>query len=82
MNAFLHFGSSGNQPMSTVSVPLRVVPVNPYRIPVSGYGKRIPSRYMVKHGGRWRRVYVVQYSNAGTAYIGKPGAWEATVSIP
>jgi hypothetical protein len=37
----------------------------------SGYGKRIPTRHMVKFAGRWRRVYVCQYSNAGTAYIGK-----------
>ena len=26
---------------------------------------------MVKFEGKWRRVYVCQYSNAGTAYIGK-----------
>lgn len=37
----------------------------------SGYGKRIPSRTMVFFNGRWRRVYVCQYSNSGTAYIGK-----------
>ena len=37
----------------------------------SGYGKRIPTRIMVKFEGKWRRVYVCQYSNAGTAYIGK-----------
>jgi hypothetical protein len=29
--------------------------------------------------GRWRRVYVANYGNAGTAYVGKPGAWIATV---
>ena len=37
----------------------------------SGYGKRIPTRTMVRYQGKWRRVYVCQYSNAGTAYIGK-----------
>lgn len=36
-----------------------------------GYGKRIPTRHMVRWHGKWRRVYVCQYSNAGTAYIGK-----------
>lgn len=37
----------------------------------TGYGSRIPTRYMVKFNGRWRRVYCRQYSNAGTLYIGK-----------
>jgi len=37
----------------------------------SGYGKRIPTHTMVRYQGKWRRVYVCQYSNAGTAYIGK-----------
>jgi len=37
----------------------------------SGYGRRIPMRYMVQWCGRWRRVYVCQISNAGTAYIGR-----------
>ena len=37
----------------------------------SGYGGRIPSPYMVRWKGRWRRVYVAQYSNVGTAYIGR-----------
>lgn len=38
---------------------------------VSGYGGRIPLPYMVRWKGRWRRVYVAQYSNAGTVYIGR-----------
>ncbi len=37
-----------------------------------GYGSRIPSRTMVQVNGRWRRVYVRIYSNAGTAYIDAP----------
>ena len=48
----------------------------------TGYGARIPSRYMVKHNGRWRRVYVCQYGNAGTAYIGPSKAPIATVDGP
>ena len=36
----------------------------------SGYGRRIPMRYMVQWHGRWRRVYVCQQGNAGTVYIG------------
>lgn len=38
---------------------------------VDGYGRKIPTRYRLtcKRDGRTRRVYVVQYSNAGTAYV-------------
>ncbi len=37
----------------------------------SGYGRRIPTRYMVQYMGKWRRVYCIIYSNIGTLYIGK-----------
>lgn len=44
---------------------------------VSGYGAKIPTRYMIKllNDSRWRRVYAVCYSNIGTNYIqvGKSG---------
>lgn len=45
----------------------------------SGYGRQIPTRYMVKVRNKWRRVYCCQISNAGTCYVGKPGAWEYIV---
>ena len=35
----------------------------------SGYGRRIPTRYMVRHNGRLRRVYACCYSNTATCYI-------------
>lgn len=41
---------------------------------VSGYGGRIPTRYMIQYAGRWHRVYMMQYGNSGTAYILKGGA--------
>ena len=37
----------------------------------TGYGKRLTTRYMVQHRGKWRRVYCCIYSNIGTCYIGK-----------
>jgi len=37
----------------------------------TGYGKRIPTRHMVRYNGKWRRVYCAIYSNIGTCYIGK-----------
>lgn len=46
----------------------------------SGYGNRIPTRYMVQLNGRWRRVYCAVWGNAGTAYLlGRAGEWLATV---
>jgi len=35
----------------------------------SGYGKKIPTRYMVKFNNRWHRVYTCIFSNSGTLYI-------------
>ena len=46
----------------------------------SGYGRRIPTRYMVQVNGKWRRVYCCQISNAGTCYIGKLDANPIIVS--
>lgn len=79
--AYLHFGK-GNEPRQTVRVPFRVTeqPAKG-RYNLTGYGPQIPTRYMIQWEGRWRRVYVANYGNAGTAYIGKPGNWLATVDI-
>jgi len=43
----------------------------------SGYGRRMPTEYMVKLPGskRWRRVYVCCFSNAGTAYVEQGKDW-------
>lgn len=45
----------------------------------TGYGLKLTGQYLVKVRNKWRRVYICQISNAGTAYIGKPGAWEYIV---
>ena len=36
----------------------------------TGYGRKIPTRYMVKFNDKWRRVYCCIISNIGTCYIG------------
>ena len=37
---------------------------------VSGYGRKIPTEWMIKlDNNRWHRVYVMRYGNAGSAYI-------------
>lgn len=38
----------------------------------SGYGRRIPTRWMVRYNGRDRRVYACCYSNAATYYVDGP----------
>jgi hypothetical protein len=36
----------------------------------SGYGSKLPTSWQLQlKDKRWRRVYVIQYSNAGSAYI-------------
>lgn len=45
------------------------------RRPADGYGRKLPTRHMVRYENRWRRVYCCIYSNAGTCYILKGGGW-------
>ena len=40
---------------------------------VTGYGNKIPSRYMVKYNGRWHRVYSCCFSNTSREYICSKG---------
>ena len=39
----------------------------------TGYGSKIPTQYMVKHGGMWKRVYCAIYGNSGTCYVMQDG---------
>jgi hypothetical protein len=41
----------------------------------AGYGTRKPSQWMLKINSRWHRVYICQFSNAGTSYILIKGNW-------
>ena len=78
-----HFTGNPDAPSNIVDLApadVRIEPVSPARLPVTGYGRRIPTQYMVKYAGRWRRVYSYQFSNAGTAYIGPWAAPIATVN--
>lgn len=71
---YLQHGKAG-EPMLTEAVEHKESPMPHHKAGLSwtasGYGARLPSLYMVRYLGRWRRVYVACYSNAGTAYIGK-----------
>jgi hypothetical protein len=59
-----------DQPYDTKDAPLRFHRAGLSET-ASGYGKRLRSPRMIRlHGEtRWRRVYVVCYSNAGSAYV-------------
>lgn len=74
-------GSNGFE--SSVSFDAKIAPLwwqeQGLSYTASGYGLRIPTRYKVNVRNRWRRVYACQISNAGTCYIGRPGAWEYIV---
>jgi hypothetical protein len=35
----------------------------------TGYGRKIPTCHRVHYDGYWRRVYVMQYGNSGSAYV-------------
>jgi hypothetical protein len=53
-----------------------------YGVSASGYGGKIPTRYMLKYAGKWRRVYMAQYGNSGSPYIVVAGAdhWTDTAT--
>lgn len=50
---------------------LKIVDCQPYGQNAHGYGRKIATRYMIKPSGskRWHRVYISQWSNAGTPWI-------------
>jgi len=89
MEAFLQFGGAAldmpNGPYQTIKTDVREDLLDwqkrGLQQTASGYGRKLVTPYKVLHNGKWRRVYCCQISNAGTYYIGKPGAWEATVDI-
>ena len=69
----------------TVSVDVKRAPMSHHiaglSFTASGYGSRIPTEYMIKYNGRWRRVYCIIYSNNGTLFIGRKYSPCLTVSI-
>ena len=59
------------------SIEVRTDDCRPYGQGVYGYGRKIATQYLVRFDNekRWRRVYVCQLSNAGTAYVLVKGQW-------
>lgn len=89
MKAYLHFGGAFTDeqpcPRLTTSTEAKQSYLEWQKRGLTytsmGYGKRIPTTYMVKHEGRWKRVYCAIYSNAGTCYIESNRKPIATVDI-
>ena len=71
MNAFLQHGTGTTGPFSTEQVPCRERGNPRPRLTRDGYTKRggSPTRFEVLHAGRWRRVYVVCFSNTETLFV-------------
>lgn len=76
IEAYLQHGTD-NGPFRTESVPVKINELEHHKrglqYTATGYGAKIPSRYMVKWEGRWYRVYVTQYSNVGSFWIQSVG---------
>ena len=87
--AYLHFGGAFTGepfgPFITVSVDIKEDFLwwqkRGLMFTRSGYGRKIPTSYKVKHENRWYRVYCCIFSNSGTCYIVSKGKPLATVSF-
>jgi hypothetical protein len=65
----------------TTEVPVKTVQAPTKGQTLCGYGKALPTQYMVFYNNRWQRVKVVCFANAGTAYIGEVYSPCLTVDI-
>lgn len=85
MKAWLHHKGGESGPFLTESVEVKEKPLwwqeRGLMFTATGYGRKIPTRYMVQHRGKWRRVYCCVFSNSGTLYIGTLSPTASTVSI-
>lgn len=72
--AYLQHGKEGS-PMLAEAVPVKEAPLwwqdQNLSFTASGYGSRVPARYMVQVANRWRRVYCCIHSNIGALFIGR-----------
>lgn len=67
MEAYLQHGSWGG-PYLTERVSVKETRRPLSGATVSGYGKRLPTAFMIQYNGTWRRVRCTCYSNAGTLW--------------
>lgn len=58
-------------PTHVTDVKITEIPASGHT--ASGYGGRIPTQYMIKYLGRWRRVLAMVYGNSGSLYVNEGG---------
>ena len=58
---------------------IRITAQPRYGQTVTGYGSGIPTQYMIRVAGRWYRVKVDCYGNAGSSYVTVAGIRRAVV---
>lgn len=72
MKAYLQFGNFGG-PYQTVAVEHKEKPLQHHILGLSytatGYGNKLPTRYMARYDNRWYRIYSICYSNVSTEYV-------------
>lgn len=66
--AYLEFGQWGGPYQTSMADAVKTTesPRNPYAM---GYGRKIPTQYMILFWGKWRRVYNCCFSNSGTLWV-------------
>lgn len=66
----------------TVSVPIKETEYIPRNGQTqTGYGRAMPTRYMIFYNNRWQRVKNICFSNSGSLFIGRSFDPQLTVSI-
>ena len=84
MKMYLQHGPQGG-PYSTENVPHKIKelgwPNKNLSYTASGYGRKIPNRYMVKYLNRWYRVYSACFSNVSREYIVTKQSGEISVTF-
>jgi len=68
MKAILKHGKWGG-PYKEEEVPVKETVVPLKGTTLSGYGKALPTPFMVQYTGKWLRVKNVCYSNSGTLWV-------------
>lgn len=73
MNMFLQFGTGTQGPFRTMAVEHIEKPLRHHKLGLqytaTGYGNKLPTRYMVRYNNRLYRVYSICYSNVSTEYV-------------
>lgn len=82
MKCYLHFGGVAcglpQGPFHTVQTEYKVTGGDLKS--KTGYGSRMQTQYMVKHFGKWRRVYAINHGNWPTLYIGRDFGSESCIA--